>query len=253
MLYKLHPNSRPKSSTSLMTASRRWLDLLDPRPEDIDLGDIEAGLGEARFKRQTTIPISVADHSLRCARIALALEQPLEVVLAMLLHDAAEYAFGDLPGPLKRFIFVEVKPGQMVPIEELELGLLRTIAHALIPDPELSQRVWDLCAEKRGAVKQIDVLALRAEALIYMPGAEDWAAGESVETSSGSVGVPPIDPRAWPAMVAPRGSLGWSRTMAEVSARIHCWPWPNSVDDVDLRALARSNVEETLRFCLLGC
>jgi hypothetical protein len=139
----------------------------------------------------------------------------------------------------------------MVPIEELELGLLRTIAHALIPDPELSQRVWDLCAEKRGAVKQIDVLALRAEALLYMPGAEDWVVGES----DGSVAsfVPPIDPRVWPAMVAPQGSLSWAKTVAQVSYRIACWPWPNSVDDADLRALARSNVEETLRFCLLGC
>jgi hypothetical protein len=223
MLYKLHPNSRPISNTSIMTASRRYLDLLDPRPEDIDIGDIELGLGEARFKRQTTIPISVADHSLRCGRIALALDQPLEVVLAMLLHDAAEYAFGDLPGPLKRFIFVEVGPGQMVPIEELELGLLRTIAHVLIPDPELSQRVWDLCAEKRGFVKQIDVLALRAEALLYMPGAEDWVAGESldIETSSGRIGTPPIDPRVWPAMVAPTGSLSWSETIRGLRSNMH--------------------------------
>jgi hypothetical protein len=216
MLYKLHPNSRPISNTSIMTASRRYLDLLDPRPEDIDLGDIELGLGEARFKRQTTIPISVADHSLRCGRIALALEQPLEVVLAMLLHDAAEYAFGDLPGPLKRFIFVEVKPGQMVPIEQLELGLLRTIAHVLIPDPDLSQLVWDLCDKKRGIVKQIDVLALRAEALLYMPGSEDWAgdfSNEGVKTSA-------IDPRVWPAMVASRGSLSWSETMAELRAAL---------------------------------
>jgi hypothetical protein len=248
MLYKLHPNSRPISNTSIMTASRRYLDLIDPRPEDIDLADIEFGLGEARFKRQTTIPISVADHSLRCGRIALALEQPLEVVLAMLLHDAAEYAFGDLPGPLKRFIFVEVKPGQMVPIEELELGLLRTIAHVLIPDPELSQRVWDLCAEKRGTVKQIDVLALRAEALLYMPGAEDWAAGESVETSSGCVGVPPIDPRVWPAMVAPTGSLSWSETMRSIGIKLRCWP----AGPTECATEARASIEGGLRWYLLG-
>jgi hypothetical protein len=216
MLYKLHPNSRPITSTSIMTASGRYLDLLDPRPEDIDIGDIELGLGESRFKRQTTIPISVADHSLRCGRIALALAQPLEVVLAMLLHDAAEYAFGDMPGPLKRLIFVEVKPGQMVPIEQLELGLLRTIAHVLIPDPDLSQIVWDLCDKKRGIVKQIDVLALRAEALLYMPGSEDLAgdfSNEGVKTSA-------IDPRVWPAMVAPRDSLSWSETMAELRAAL---------------------------------
>jgi hypothetical protein len=234
MLYKFHPNSRPISNTSIMTASRRYLDLLDPRPEDIDLGDIEAGLGESRFKRQTTIPISVADHSLRCGRIALALEQPLEVVLAMLLHDAAEYAFGDLPGPLKRFIFVEVKPGQMVPIEQLELGLLRTIAHVLIPDPDLSQLVWDLCDKKRGIVKQIDVLALRAEALLYMPGAEDWAGDHSNE----GVEMSAIDPRVWPAMLAPRGSLSWSDTMHAVSAAIVIGQLVDS--DLPLRTLAGS-------------
>lgn len=249
MLYKLNPNSRPLTNTSIMTASRRYLDLLDPRPEDIDIGDIEAGLGESRFKRQTTIPITVADHCLRCGRIALALDQPLEVVLAMLIHDAPEYAFGDMPGPLKRFIFVEVKPGQFVPIEDLELGLLRTIAHVLIPDSALSQSVYDLCVDKLGIVKQIDTLALRAEAMLYMPGAEDWASMETSSWSSAS----PIPACVWPAMVAPRGSLSWARTVAQASMRIACWPWPNSVDDADLRALARSNVEETLRFCLLGC
>jgi hypothetical protein len=97
------------------------------------------------------------------------------------------------------------------------------------------------------------VLALRAEALIYMPGAEDWAAGESVETSSGSVGVPPIDPRVWPAMVAPRGSLSWSATISNASHRLSSWPWTSRTDDADTMEMACSAIDSTLRNCLLGC
>jgi hypothetical protein len=123
----------------------------------------------------------------------------------------------------------------MVPIEQLELGLLRTIAHVLIPDPELSQLVWDLCDKKRGIVKQIDVLALRAEALLYMPGSEDWAgdfSNEGVKTSA-------IDPRVWPAMVAPRISQSWSRC---------AWlMWESGPDAGQLPFL-----EENIRRALLG-
>jgi hypothetical protein len=95
------------------------------------------------------------------------------------------------------------------------------------------------------------VLALRAEALLYMPGAEDWVAGESldIETSSGRIGTPPIDPRVWPAMVAPAGSLSWARTMAEASYRLSRWPCS---DDDALMALRRSSIDDSMRLCLLG-
>jgi 5'-deoxynucleotidase YfbR-like HD superfamily hydrolase len=86
--------------------SGRRLDLLDPSPMDIEIGDIAHGLARvARWNGQTVgdHPFSVAQHSVIVEEIAAHLSPGLEARwrLAALLHDAAEYVIGDMISPFK--------------------------------------------------------------------------------------------------------------------------------------------------------
>jgi 5'-deoxynucleotidase YfbR-like HD superfamily hydrolase len=86
--------------------SGRRLDLLDPSPMDIEIGDIAHGLARvARWNGQTTGDhgLSVAQHSLIVEEIAAHLSPGLEPRwrLAALLHDASEYVIGDMISPFK--------------------------------------------------------------------------------------------------------------------------------------------------------
>jgi hypothetical protein len=86
--------------------SGRRLDLLDPSPLDIEIGDIAHGLARvARWNGQTTGPhgFSVAQHSLVVEEIAAHIEPGLAPRwrLAALLHDAPEYVIGDMISPFK--------------------------------------------------------------------------------------------------------------------------------------------------------
>jgi 5'-deoxynucleotidase YfbR-like HD superfamily hydrolase len=86
--------------------SGRRLDLLDPSPMDIEIGDIAHGLARvARWNGQTTGDhgLSVAQHSLIVEEITAHLSPGLEPRwrLAALLHDASEYVIGDMISPFK--------------------------------------------------------------------------------------------------------------------------------------------------------
>lgn len=84
------------------TASGNRIDLIDPKPEQIDIQSIAAGLSKiCRYGGQCTYFYSVAEHSIHCARLAEAENQPLDVMKAVLLHDAAEAYLGDIVKPLK--------------------------------------------------------------------------------------------------------------------------------------------------------
>lgn len=89
--------------------SGRRLDLLDPSPFDIEIGDIAHGLARvARWNGQTTGAhvFSVAQHSLFVEAIVseIASGLPDRARLAALLHDAAEYVIGDMITPLKTVV-----------------------------------------------------------------------------------------------------------------------------------------------------
>src|SRR3954451_1119286 len=86
--------------------SGRRLDLLDPSPLDIEIGDIAHGLARvARWNGQTNGAhiFSVAQHTLLVE--AVMREQlpriDVKVRLAALLHDAPEYVIGDMISPFK--------------------------------------------------------------------------------------------------------------------------------------------------------
>ncbi len=108
MQQQFKPPSDPPSPTRAwqrMLSGRR-LDLLDPSPLDIEIGDIAHGLARvARWNGQTTgdHAFSVAQHSILVEAIAAALKLRLSAGsrLAALLHDAPEYVIGDLISPFK--------------------------------------------------------------------------------------------------------------------------------------------------------
>lgn len=86
--------------------SGRRLDLLDPTPVDIEIGDIAHGLAfVARWNGQThgDWPYSVAEHALLVEHIFGLLDPSVgpKWRLAALLHDAPEYVIGDMISPVK--------------------------------------------------------------------------------------------------------------------------------------------------------
>lgn len=103
--------TKPRRAWQRMLSGRR-LDLLDPTPFDIEIGDIAHGLAfVARWNGQTRgdWPYSVAEHSLLVERI-FARQNPgmaAEWRLAALLHDAPEYVIGDMISPVKAALGAE--------------------------------------------------------------------------------------------------------------------------------------------------
>ena len=103
-----------------MAARRAWqrmlsgrrLDLLDPTPLDIEIGDIAHGLAfVARWNGQTRgdFAYSVAEHSLLVEQIfaQFAPGGDPRWNLAALLHDAPEYVIGDMISPVKAALGAE--------------------------------------------------------------------------------------------------------------------------------------------------
>lgn len=81
-----------------ITRSGRYIDFIDPQPDQIDERDIAWGLANAcRFNGQCLEFYSVAQHSRLVASIV-----PEEHRFAALMHDAAEAYIGDMIGPLKQ-------------------------------------------------------------------------------------------------------------------------------------------------------
>lgn len=89
--------------------SGRRLDLLDPSPVDVEIGDIAHGLARvARWNGQTEgdHAFSVAQHSLLVEEIYARsyLKADAAERLAVLLHDAPEYVIGDMISPFKAIV-----------------------------------------------------------------------------------------------------------------------------------------------------
>jgi HD domain len=88
------------------TFSGRRFDLFDPDPESVYLPDIAHALSiDNRFAGHTSKSYSVAEHSLWVWKL-VSLWAPDDYLLQLyaLLHDAHEYATGDITGPMKAMI-----------------------------------------------------------------------------------------------------------------------------------------------------
>lgn len=86
----------------LRTVSGRTVNLLDPQPAGIAIGDVAHGLARiCRFAGQIEPWWSVADHALLCRDLMIDVGYP-ELALEALHHDSAEAYLGDVITPLKR-------------------------------------------------------------------------------------------------------------------------------------------------------
>jgi len=138
--------------------SGRRLDLIDPSPLDVEIGDIAHGLARvARWNGQTKGPeiFSVAQHSLLVEALFAACEQPPSnrERLAALLHDAPEYVIGDMISPFKAAIGGEYK------LVEARLKRAIFVRFGLPPEPagDLERRIK--AADRASAYLEATALA----------------------------------------------------------------------------------------------
>jgi 5'-nucleotidase len=131
---------QPPRAWQRMLSGRR-LDLLDPSPLDIEIGDIAHGLAfVARWNGQTqgAWPYSVAEHSLFVDDL-FARANPQASPrwrLAALLHDAAEYVVGDMISPVKHAVGADYRAleARLLQAVHIRFGL-----PAELPAPILQQ------------------------------------------------------------------------------------------------------------------
>lgn len=150
-------------STAIELASGRFLDLADPRPEDITLDDVAHGLSQTcRFAGQTRRFYSVAQHAVLVSRRLDATGCSLPIQLGGLHHDDAEAFIGDCTRPLKMLL-----PGW----RRVEQTVLAAIGLAL--------EIGPLTAMESAAIKAADDWALAREAhqLMVSQGAGWWCDG----------------------------------------------------------------------------
>lgn len=130
-----------------VTASGKSIDLMNIRPDQIELSDIAASLSKlCRFAGHTSSFYSVAEHSVLVAR-----NVPIEYALEGLLHDAAEAYVADLPLPVKILLpnYVELE-------RRVELAITE----------KFSLDISERCLKY---VKAMDLRALSEEFLQLMP------------------------------------------------------------------------------------
>ncbi|SMH43716.1 YfbR-like 5'-deoxynucleotidase [Mesorhizobium australicum] len=137
----------PARAWQRMLSGRR-LDLLDPSPLDVEIGDVAHGLARvARWNGQTRgdHAFSVGQHSLVVEAIfhAMRPEASLAQRLAALLHDAPEYVIGDMISPFKAVVgggYKEVEARLQAAIH-LRFGLPAKLSEALKKDIKRADQV----------------------------------------------------------------------------------------------------------------
>ena len=121
--------------------SGRRLDLLDPSPLDVEIGDIAHGLARvARWNGQTS-----GDHAFSVAQHCLIVEEIFrrcndaspDELMAALLHDAPEYVIGDMISPFKSV----VGGGYKAVEARLEAAIHLRFGLAPHPSRELKDRI----------------------------------------------------------------------------------------------------------------
>ena len=84
----------------IVTASGKYVNLLDPDKDTLEIRDIITALSVTyRFNGHTRVPYSVAQHSLYCSYIVGERYQ-----YQALMHDITEAYIGDMVAPLKRLL-----------------------------------------------------------------------------------------------------------------------------------------------------
>ena len=155
----------------ILTRSGRIFYPLDPRPQDVDLGDIAHALAnKCRFTGHTEPFYSVAQHSLLVCHILGALRADPLTRLWGLLHDAAEAYLPDVAAPIKDRVFFSSlpapswdKPSLFTPFRDAEARILDAVAVALDIEPLNGGHLPRI-------VKDADLMARYAEMRDLLPG-----------------------------------------------------------------------------------
>lgn len=195
----------PPTKTSAMLVSGEYFDYLAPDPAVITLDVFEHGLDIPRFNNQTVRPITVLEHSLHVRRIVRELGGDDHAQLWALLHDAHEalVPWGDC-----------LRPGKTEAMKAVEAEVDEAIITALgIDEAVLLGGDDDAWITITDIVHTADMIALYFEAMLWMPGAIDWAPFvmpfEYIEARSSAEAIQRLLP-----LIAPRPGECW-RTEVE--------------------------------------
>jgi uncharacterized protein len=147
----------PRRAWQRMLSGRR-LDLIDPSPLDVEIGDIAHGLARvARWNGQTKGPeiFSVAQHSLLVEALFAAAEGSPRAGarLAALLHDAPEYVIGDMISPFKAAVGGDYKRVEA----RLKRAVLIRFGLSAEPTEDLERRIK--IADRQSAYLEATALA----------------------------------------------------------------------------------------------
>ncbi len=188
-----HPKAPPRAWQRMLSGRR--LDLIDPSPLDVEIGDIAHGLARvARWNGQTigAHAFSVAQHTLVVDKIVQMTGPDLSPGsrLAVMLHDAPEYVIGDLISPFKVLL-----GGEYREIEERLLAAIHRRFGVKTPLP----------AKLKARIKAGDRLAAYYEATTLA----GFGDAEAAKFFGRARGVVPsdLDLDPWPAAVAERRFL----------------------------------------------
>lgn len=106
------------------------VDIIDPDPAQIHLRDIAVSLSRInRYNGHSRFPYSVAQHSLLCLHMAATDGRSAQDQLHVLLHDAAEYAIGDITTPVKEALRYVMRGRnlQFDPLRMIEEPLMKAV------------------------------------------------------------------------------------------------------------------------------
>jgi uncharacterized protein len=139
------------------TFSGHMFPIVNPKESDVRITDIANALSKlCRFTGHCSRFYSVAEHSWHCANLLM--DQPKEVQLAALLHDASEAYLADIASPIKQYLpdygYLEDRVASVIfkkydleyPMHNLvkwaDLSMLSTEAYYLLTSKGNTWEMW---------------------------------------------------------------------------------------------------------------
>lgn len=159
----------------IKTYSARRFNALAAEPSSADtcLEDVARALAlKCRFTGHLSGFYSVAEHSVRVARLLRDQGYPAEVVLSGLLHDVGEAYLPDVASPYKAQVFLQLDPDEygaaaLVRFADQERAVRRAIFNSLglreLADPD-----------EHPEIRHADLVLLSTEARDLQHGTADW-------------------------------------------------------------------------------